>query len=452
MAKRTGRQCTVLRQICELIPPHLVPRLARAHGVDCLERGISAWSHVVCLMLAQMTHAIGLNDVCDSARYHVGKLRYIRGAAPCSRNGFSNANRTRDAAMARQLFYEMLDYLTAIAPGFGGRTYKGMPRRFKRTIHVIDTTTIQLVASCMDWAKHRRRKAAAKLHLSLNLQNFLPIIAVVTSAARHEARHAARLCAGLKSGEIALFDKGFIDYAFLYGLTQRGVNFVTRSKSNMRYRVVKRRLRKAVGNILRRTSRDSNLFFGILTGPLFLSLRFRTASPGLFVFAAFRAAAAVTGEPVAENRLHFGEESVVAEGPAVAACAADAFVLRLVGGDGAQVFAPVFGGHRGAPVLQRKNAVRIPRAPAVDRRAGPPVFPGGAHHAGAHGVEFNIGRGAPGVVLVHGVRVEPALPEVALAGVHAVDVLRVHKVGAPECAAQGVFVFGHGDQMHVVRH
>ncbi len=53
------------------------------------------------------------------------------------------------------------------------------------------------------------------------------------------------------SPPIDLFDKGFIDYAFLYGLTQRGVNFVTRSKSNMRYRVVKRRLRKAVGNILR---------------------------------------------------------------------------------------------------------------------------------------------------------------------------------------------------------
>jgi hypothetical protein len=153
--------------------------------------------------------------------------------------------------MTRQLFYEMLDYLTAIAPRFGGRRYKGMPRRFKRTIHVIDATTIQLVANCMDWAKHRRRKAAAKLHLSLNLQSFMPIIAVVTSAAQHEVRHAARLCAGLKSGEIALFDKGFIDFAFLYGLTERGVNFVTRSKDNMRYRVVKKLLRKPVGNILR---------------------------------------------------------------------------------------------------------------------------------------------------------------------------------------------------------
>ena len=251
MAKRSDRQFRVLRRIREIIPPHLVPNLARAYGVDRQEREISSWSHVVLLLLAQLTHAIGLNDVCDSAAHHVGKLRCIRGAKPCSRNGFSHANRTRDAGMAQALFYAMLERLSRMASGFGGRTYAGMPRRFKRVIHVIDATTIRLVANCMDWAKHRRRKAAAKLHLTLNLQNFLPVIAVVTSAAQHEVRHAVRLCAGLKAGEIALFDKAFLHFQFLWDLTERGIFFVTRCKENMRYRVVKKRLRKPEGNILR---------------------------------------------------------------------------------------------------------------------------------------------------------------------------------------------------------
>jgi hypothetical protein len=30
---------------------------------------------------------------------------------------------------------------------------------------------IHLIAPCMDWAKHRRRKAAAKCHLRLDLQS-----------------------------------------------------------------------------------------------------------------------------------------------------------------------------------------------------------------------------------------------------------------------------------------
>jgi len=47
-------------------------------------------------------------------------------------------------------------------------------------------TTIQLVASCMSWAKHRRRKAAAKCHLRLNLQSFLPSLAIIDAARQHD--------------------------------------------------------------------------------------------------------------------------------------------------------------------------------------------------------------------------------------------------------------------------
>jgi hypothetical protein len=41
---------------------------------------------------------------------------------------------------------------------------------------------MQLVANCMDWAKHRRRKAAAKMHLRLDLHSFLPSFAIVDTA------------------------------------------------------------------------------------------------------------------------------------------------------------------------------------------------------------------------------------------------------------------------------
>ena len=33
-----------------------------------MPRTFSPWSHVVSLLFAQLTHAIGLNDVCDSLR------------------------------------------------------------------------------------------------------------------------------------------------------------------------------------------------------------------------------------------------------------------------------------------------------------------------------------------------------------------------------------------------
>ena len=80
--------------------------------------------------------------------------------------------------MMEALFWKMLEHLQNQFPGFGpAGCCKGLPRRFKRTIHAIDSSTIALVANCMDWGRHRRRKAAAKLHLRLNLQSFLPCFA-----------------------------------------------------------------------------------------------------------------------------------------------------------------------------------------------------------------------------------------------------------------------------------
>jgi uncharacterized protein DUF4372 len=35
-------------------------------GVDSMARSFSTWSHVVGMLFAQLTHAIGLNDVCDA--------------------------------------------------------------------------------------------------------------------------------------------------------------------------------------------------------------------------------------------------------------------------------------------------------------------------------------------------------------------------------------------------
>ena len=109
MKKQTQRKPTrgkfsLLRQLCNLIPNHLVPQLARAHAVEEKSRTFRPWSHVVSLLYAQLTHALSLNDVCDALWLHSGPLSAIRGATPPSKNALSHANRERDAALAEALF------------------------------------------------------------------------------------------------------------------------------------------------------------------------------------------------------------------------------------------------------------------------------------------------------------------------------------------------------------
>jgi hypothetical protein len=141
--------------------------------------------------------------------------------------------------MAEQLFWEVLQYLGELSPGFvSGRAGKRFLRRFKRKIHAVDSTTIQLIASCMDWAKHRRRKAAAKCHLRLDVQSFLPRFAIIDTAREADAKRAREVCAGVREGGIVLFDKAYIDFGHLWDMEQREVIWVTRAKENLQFEVV----------------------------------------------------------------------------------------------------------------------------------------------------------------------------------------------------------------------
>jgi hypothetical protein len=246
--KPAASKLTILRQLCQLIPPHLTIQIARDKHID--SRSFSPWSHVVSMAYAHLCQAASLNDVCDGLLIRQEALREIRGASVPSRNGLSHANRHRDAALAEALYWAVAQSLCQEHAGFarqhGGKNFAYC---FKRRVDLVDATTIQLVAHCMDWAKHRRRKAAVKCHLRLDLQTFLPSFVIIDTAREHEATRARELCAGLKEGEIAIFDKGYMDLEHFQDLAQRGVFWVTRAKENTAYEVIQER--PVEGRILR---------------------------------------------------------------------------------------------------------------------------------------------------------------------------------------------------------
>lgn len=249
--KPTRDKFTILNQLCNLIPPHLVSKLARETGVDKRARSFSPWSHVVALFYAQLTHSLGLNDVCDALQLHSGPLSALRGARAPYKNTFSHANRTRDPKLGEQLFYSMLQHLERLQPGFGGKHRPRFVFRFKRIMHVVDSTTIELMARSLDWAKHRRRKAAAKCHVRLDLQTFLPRCATIDSGAIADNRRARELCAAVAPGEIVIFDKAYLDFCHLADLSMRGVFWVTRARDDLRCGVVRKLPQQNKSKILR---------------------------------------------------------------------------------------------------------------------------------------------------------------------------------------------------------
>jgi len=242
---------SIFRQICNLIPGYFVAQVAQETGIEAKCRTFSPWSHVCAMVYGQLAHSQSLNDLCDALSLQEPALHAIRGAAPPSRNGLSHANRERSAEFAETLYWKVQAHFKATEPGFGPRHGKrNFAHRFKSNIHLVDATTIQLVANCMGWAQHRRAKAGIKCHCRLNLQSYLPSFVLIDTAAEHENTRAIEVCAGLKAGEIAVMDKGYIDFGHMYGLHQRGVFWVIRAKDSMKYEVV-REHSKPNGKILK---------------------------------------------------------------------------------------------------------------------------------------------------------------------------------------------------------
>lgn len=139
------------------------------------------------MLCAHLSRANSLNDVCDGLRMHSAVPACVEGAAPPSKNNLSNCNKTRNADFMEALYWQTMEFLCRANGGFGSsKCRKGCLRRFKEAIHAVDSTAVQLVAKNLDWAKHRKRKTAAKFHMRIGLQGFLPKFALVKEAAAHD--------------------------------------------------------------------------------------------------------------------------------------------------------------------------------------------------------------------------------------------------------------------------
>lgn len=103
-----------------------------------------------------------------------------------------------------------------------------------------------------------QNKGAAKLHVGLDADGYLPAFVDLTAGKEHEINYARDL--ELPKGSYVVFDRGYTDYAWYQELTEDEVFFVTRLKSNA---IVtpgkKRRGRKSPGVIEDREIRLGSL-------------------------------------------------------------------------------------------------------------------------------------------------------------------------------------------------
>jgi hypothetical protein len=232
----------VFAQVMEYAPWHTFRRLVEKYGGDFNVRSFSCLDQFLCMAFAQLTYRESLRDIeaCLGAQpaklYHLG----IRGKV--SRSALADANEGRDW----RIYFEFAQALI----GMARRLYATEPLgvELSETVYALDSTTIDLCLSLFPWAPFRQTKAAVKLHTLLDLRGAIPTFIHISDGKLHDVNVLDLLVP--EPGAYYVMDRGYLDFERLYALHQAGSFFVTRAKSNSKFkRLVSRPVQRSTGLI-----------------------------------------------------------------------------------------------------------------------------------------------------------------------------------------------------------
>lgn len=226
---------------CDSIFGHLLKPLSRRsfqtivdrHDADAYDKSFDSWNHLLVLVFAQLSGVCGLRGLEAAWNAHAHH-HYHLGAGRLHRATLSDANQRRPAAV----FAEAFAMLSRQAD-------RHMRRESAAMLRLLDATPIPLGALC-DWSTFNGRTRGLKLHVVYDPVTDHPRDVSITPSTVNDVTVGREQ--PIEAGATYAFDKGYCDYAWWTRIHQAKARFVTRPKSNVRFRLERRRkLRKHIG-------------------------------------------------------------------------------------------------------------------------------------------------------------------------------------------------------------
>jgi hypothetical protein len=215
---------SLFAQLLQLVPLPAFRRIVREEGGERGAKGFTCRMQLVAMLYLQLAQAKSLAEICDGLRLTCGKLNHLGITTAPAKSSLAYANEHRSAKIYERLFYATLQQTQGWRPG------KKRRFRFKQPLLTLDSTTLELCATLFPWAHYQQRKGAAKVHLVLDNDGYLPTYAVITDGKVADVTVARQLT--FPKGSILVVDRGYCDYALFHAWTTQGVFFVTRLKDN----------------------------------------------------------------------------------------------------------------------------------------------------------------------------------------------------------------------------
>ena len=216
---------TILKQILNIIPRHEFESLSSKYHSGRKFRTTSRWSQFSAIVLAQLTGRQSLRDIVENMKAQAHRLYHL-GVGILSKSNFSRINNNKSYEMYEELFGILLSKCQSKTQGHGFR--------FKNKLYSLDASTIDLCLNLFQWAKFRKNKGAIKLYAGLNHCGYLPEFISITDG--KTADITAGRCINFPKQSIVVCDRAYNDFNWFNSLTLSEIYFVTRLKSNAKYK------------------------------------------------------------------------------------------------------------------------------------------------------------------------------------------------------------------------
>jgi hypothetical protein len=218
----------VFAQLMDFLPLHTFRRCVARYPSSYPTKTFSHLDQFLCMAFAQLTFRESLRDIEVCLRAHASKTYHLGIRGHVARSNLGDANEKRDW----QIYRDFANALIVEARRLYANDAFGVD--LENTVYALDTTTIDLSLKVFPWAHFRKTKAAVKMHTQIDLRGNIPSFIYVSDGKMHEVNVLDLMTP--EAGSFTIMDRGFLDFARLYRLTQAGAFFVIRPKSNTLFR------------------------------------------------------------------------------------------------------------------------------------------------------------------------------------------------------------------------
>ena len=219
---------TVFAQLKDFLPVYEFQKCVQRYNGHYKVKHFSCWNQFLCMAFAQLTYRESLRDIEACLRSTQRKLYHMGFRGNVSRNTLAHANQVRDW----RIYADFAQILIGQARRLYANDSFGV--ELDQTAYALDSTTIDLCLSLFPWAKFRAHKGAVKLHTLLDLRGSIPSLVIITHGRVHDVNILDQLT--FEAAAFYIIDRGYLDFDRLYAIHQASAFFVTRTKSNFRFR------------------------------------------------------------------------------------------------------------------------------------------------------------------------------------------------------------------------